>query len=425
MFKKLLLAVVLLNTLVFSKEIVVVIDRSSVNELPNKKIEKNIDKIFEFEKKHPDQYFLRDGDVISSYTINSDITKLSPTAFENYVFENLKSNREEMFEKPFRVKVNGKRKKYRGRSNLVKSELYGVKKVTKNNLVLCIDVSGSMLKDKKKNAKDAHLAALEIIKVIDPKYTQVAIIQFGYQAEVVQDFTSDKALLEDQVGKVIAGIKNNTPTNTKDGIDRATSMLEGKVGGKQIILLSDGSPQVYNAKKKLVSLVDETVASAQKAKKAKIEVLSIALQGADINTLNKISTLGLSLEATSNKFQKMLKLSMVSDSPIIDSLRYIYENENITNKEEERVLIIFSDMMEKTQTFNFNTVNDISDRNFMDKVLSHSQLPNMKGVEVYVTGFSEKQTPEHLEKLKVFWKAFFEKSGAKLISFSPALSLKK
>jgi Mg-chelatase subunit ChlD len=424
MYKKIIFLMLLITTVAFTKEIIVVIDRSSMDKMPNKQIEKNINQIFKFKKKNPDKYFLQDGDIISSYTINSDITKLSPTVFNDYEFENLKKIRKEMFKKSFKTKINDKTKRYRGKVNFLKSELYKNKIIPNNSIVLCIDVSGSMLKDHKKNANDAKNAALDIIRLINPKFTKVSIVKFGYNAEVIQDFTNDKELLNSQINKVIKGIKNNTPTNTKDGIEKSLSLLSDKNGNKKIILLSDGSPQVYDKNKKLIDITSETIDSSKKASKLKVEIMTVALVGANTNTLDKISTIGTSLLTSSYNFKKQLQLSMLNNSPIIDSLKYIYENENINNKEDHRVLIIFSNMMEKTKTFNFNTVSELDNKEFIEKVIKNYELPDMTGVEVYVTGFSKKSSPEHLEKLKVFWKNFFESTNAKLISFSPVFTLK-
>jgi len=86
-------------------------------------------------------------------------------------------------------------------------------------------------------------------------------------------------------------------------------------------------------------------------------------------------------------------------------------------EERDKVLVIFSDMIQDSQEYNFATVDVTKD--YIDQVIHYRQknklIPDLKNVKVYVAGASGKDSAK-FRSVERFWTCYFEKSGA---DFSP------
>ena len=98
-------------------------------------------------------------------------------------------------------------------------------------MALMIDTSGSMRED----LEEVHKAAVSFVKTLS-ELDQAFVIDFDEKVFLIQDFTSDKNLLEE-------AINSTTPiggTALYDALHAAFRKLNKIEGRKAIILLSDG-----------------------------------------------------------------------------------------------------------------------------------------------------------------------------------------
>ncbi|MDY6988921.1 MAG: hypothetical protein SWQ30_12795 [Thermodesulfobacteriota bacterium] len=86
---------------------------------------------------------------------------------------------------------------------------------------------------------------------------------------------------------------------------------------------------------------------------------------------------------------------------------------------DDKNLIIYSDMRQCNEGFNFERRNKIDLDTTLTKVEEAGLIPNLKGVRVWCLGVhSNGITPGYWQSLKGFWDAYFKKAGAKAFSFS-------
>jgi hypothetical protein len=101
---------------------------------------------------------------------------------------------------------------------------------------------------------------------------------------------------------------------------------------------------------------------------------------------------------------------------ILDSLNIadtIFHDE----KERQKILVIFSDMLQDSKEYNFEK--DKITEEYINKVITYRQknnlVPNLSGVKVYVAGASAADS-DRFRGVQTFWARYFAKSGA---DFSP------
>ncbi len=106
------------------------------------------------------------------------------------------------------------------------------------SLVLLIDVSGSM----KDIMKPTIEAALVLVKSLKPE-DEVAIIAFAKSAELVEDFTLDKQIIEDRIKKIDEAVKlERIGTQLDDAMLQAVTQL--------------GKATVSNSRRVVIAITD-------------------------------------------------------------------------------------------------------------------------------------------------------------------------
>lgn len=83
---------------------------------------------------------------------------------------------------------------------------------------------------------------------------------------------------------------------------------------------------------------------------------------------------------------------------------------------QKRILVILSDMIEDSDTYNFE-VKNITPQSIMNIVETEKQngrMPNLSNVKVYVIGASAKNS-KRFAMIQDFWTAYFKESGALLV----------
>ncbi len=134
------------------------------------------------------------------------------------------------------------------------------------SIVLLVDVSGSMAGNP---ITQARLALTEFAKAIDPS-DQVSLIAFDTAVKPLQDFTSDRALLTQNIAKLTPLGDTALFDAVTAGVTKATTAPTAR---RVVVLLSDGEATVG---------LDKRAASLDAAKAAGVPVVAIGL-GAGID----------------------------------------------------------------------------------------------------------------------------------------------
>lgn len=117
--------------------------------------------------------------------------------------------------------------------------------VTTADVVLCIDVSGSMGDYQRlEKAKDAANDFVTQVLGNSTSSMRVGVVSYGEKATVASPLTNN----QEQLHTAINGLSANDGTYTQDGLHQAREMLKNsQASQKYIIILSDGEP-TYSAK---------------------------------------------------------------------------------------------------------------------------------------------------------------------------------
>jgi hypothetical protein len=119
-----------------------------------------------------------------------------------------------------------------------RAQIVSVENVTDDNLafgvVLAIDVSSSMAGAPFDQAKAAATAFVESIGTNDP----IAVMTFGNDVRLVQDFTSDKDVLRNAIASINFGGETNLYDGSVGSIEQAAA---APVPRHTVIILSDGA----------------------------------------------------------------------------------------------------------------------------------------------------------------------------------------
>ncbi len=130
---------------------------------------------------------------------------------------------------------------------LVNLTLWQLRKQTERDIVLVLDVSGSMDGTPLEEAKKA---AVQFIRTVMEKDSSVAIVTYDSDARVVSEFSDDEQALVDAV----SGIYTGGMTNMDAGLREAEILLtESQAKKKSLILLSDGLPNEGRVGDELIS----------------------------------------------------------------------------------------------------------------------------------------------------------------------------
>lgn len=87
--------------------------------------------------------------------------------------------------------------------------------------------------------------------------------------------------------------------------------------------------------------------------------------------------------------------------------------------ERRRILVIFSDMIEDSESYNFERLKltDKKIKEIIEKEKNRGMIPELNGVRVYITG-AQARTLEMYNSIKKFWTEYFRVTGAELVEYS-------
>ena len=397
----------LATTAFASKEVFVLVDSST--KIKKKSTQKSLSKILSFNKKKKKKNFLEYGDGVSFFVMGAAAEDLQTKYFDDFTLEQSKKSRKNLRKK--------KKAAIKVISKLSGKNISKVIKIPSSDIVFCMDNSGSMYANGGSNYTIAKEVADNLANSIKSKNTKIALVTFGKNAQTVQALTSSKKSLKNSFKKIS---NKNENTNVTAGLKASCELLRNSSSDiKKVILLSDGSPYPLPQK--------SSIAQAKECKGNNIEIITVALPGANIKYLDKISSKNFTLDANSVDLNSVMKSLQGLPSPIIESLYYMADS---FHDYEERSIVIFSSMMQKTDKYNFYTQRNLRNKATIDTFISSlkadKQLPDLKNAKVYVQGLSKAVGPEKNSELEAFWKAYFKACGAQLMSWQPnGINLKK
>ena len=118
------------------------------------------------------------------------------------------------------------------------------------DVVLCLDMSGSMAGNKLQQTKEA---SIKFINTVLQEDASIAIVTYDGSARVLSDFSNSA---EDLISKVNE-ISDGGSTNIEDGLVKSYNLLNYSNAKKQIIvLMSDGEPNSGKVGEELISYPD-------------------------------------------------------------------------------------------------------------------------------------------------------------------------
>lgn len=135
--------------------------------------------------------------------------------------------------------------------DISKKDFPSEKTLSERNVVLTLDVSGSMggipLEETKK-------ASAKFINTVLGEDANIGVVTYNEMSEIASGFSIDKALLQNMVTDLYAG----GGTNIEAGLRDAQWMLKQADGKKKIIvLMSDGEPNTGLVDEELIAYADE------------------------------------------------------------------------------------------------------------------------------------------------------------------------
>ena len=118
------------------------------------------------------------------------------------------------------------------------------------DVVLCLDMSGSMAGDKLQQTKEA---SIKFINTVLQEDASIAIVTYDDSARVLSDFSTNAEELISKINEISDG----GSTNIEDGLIKSYNLLNYSNAKKQIIvLMSDGEPNEGKVGEELISYAD-------------------------------------------------------------------------------------------------------------------------------------------------------------------------
>lgn len=381
-----------------AKEIIILIDSST--KIKKKYTKKSLAKVLKFKKKKKNKEFLRYEDSISLFVMGAAAEDLQSMHFEEFDFEMSKKSRKSLKKK--------KKATMKMIDKLSGKNISKVIKIPSSDIVFCMDNSGSMYNNGGSNYTIAKDVAHNLVDSIRTKSTKVALVTFGKNAQTIHSLTSSKKKLKKSFKKIKNKQEN---TNVSAGLKTSCELLRNSTADmKKVILLSDGAP--YPNPQRV------SIAQAKTCKDMGVEIITVALPGANIKYLDKLSSANFTLDSNSIDLNSVMKSLQGLPSPIIES---IYAMSNFFQDYDERSIIIFSSMMQKTDKYNFYTERSLRNKDtiakFINSLKADNQLPNLKNSQIYIQGTVKSVGDEKNNEIKAFWYAYFKACGAEVISW--------
>lgn len=122
----------------------------------------------------------------------------------------------------------------------------------------------------------------------------------------------------------------------------------------------------------------------------------------------------------SEKKPKIRKTDILSSLVLASNILQRYPN-------RKRLLLIFSDMIEDSESYNFEKIrlHDQKIKEILENEKNRGNIADLGGVRIYAVG-AQAKTMEKYNSIKRFWIEYFKYSGAELVEYSSSfLGLKE
>jgi len=147
-------------------------------------------------------------------------------------------------------------------------------------VVLVLDGSGSMVG----SISQLRLAAIQAVQAA-PEEASFAVVQFNNRVTTLQDFTSDKAKVEEAINKVRA--VQNAGTCLYDAAYQALGMLQGAPRGRRaMVLFTDGDDELPNGRPCSQHTFEQVITLASR-QEARVPIHTIGLRTSSTTPVNE------------------------------------------------------------------------------------------------------------------------------------------
>lgn len=129
----------------------------------------------------------------------------------------------------------------------------------------------------------------------------------------------------------------------------------------------------------------------------------------------------------SERFTGMLQTQRPSrpGSAIIDGIRHASDLLTKLPAEQEKVVVILSDMIEQSEVADFSGLTPADGAALVARLKQEGKLPALAGARVYVAGITDASgalPSSRVQAIRAFWESFFEAAGARLEWYGPSLT---
>jgi hypothetical protein len=194
-------------------------------------------------------------------------------------------------------------------------------------------------------------------------------------------------------------------------------------------------PEIRNKYLEKFKMVLNKMQSGDAVEAALITEKSLAELDLSINfefpSIKPFTDTDLAVSLSKSLSDSLLKLNrdsliLVADSILLKPTRKIPDTEILASlqiaervfrsfSQPRKILVVFSDMIEDSRYYNFNTENltDTRINNIIRTEKENNRLPDLKDVKVYVAGATHKDIKK-FGRIKDFWFEYFNSCNAKL-----------
>ncbi len=153
----------------------------------------------------------------------------------------------------------------------------------------------------------------------------------------------------------------------------------------------------------------------------------LPLEASNGNAYTRRVTLKRQSKEASDKFTQVLETHRPErpGSAIIDGIRHAADALSKLPPEQERVVVVLSDMIEQSERSDFTGLTEGGVAPLIEQLQQQGSIPALKGARIYVAGITDASgalSASQVQVIRNFWERFFEAAGAHLEWYGPSLT---
>lgn len=145
------------------------------------------------------------------------------------------------------------------------------------------------------------------------------------------------------------------------------------------------------------------------------------------NDYTRRVTLKRQTREASERFAALIKTKRPErpGSAIIDGIRHAADALAKLPPEQEKVVVVLSDMIEQSEHFDFTALSQDGVSTLVERLKAEGWVPSLNGARIYVAGITDGSgslPASQVQAIREFWTAFFAAAGARLEWYGPSLT---